>query len=118
MKRILELVAAVEPKSVLYNIRSKDQETDWFKRKKLRRKETDQSSCVQRPIAIRWRRPRCLYVNVEETTPMRSADGTAHGDYVFNICMNRVGSHAVSRILTYQEQQIMVGGCFAGHVSK
>ena len=48
------------------------------------------------------------YGSVEETTSIRSVDGTAHGNNVFNICMNRENSQAVPHILTYQEQQMMV----------
>ena len=39
------------------------------------------------------------YDSVEETTPIRSTDWTAHGDYVFNICMDREDFQAIPNIL-------------------
>ena len=48
------------------------------------------------------------YSSVEETLPKWSADGTAHGDYVFNICMDTEGFQVVPYILAYKDQQMIV----------
>ena len=34
------------------------------------------------------------YGSVEEVTPIRGTDGTAHGDYIFNVVLNREGFQA------------------------
>ena len=46
--------------------------------------------------------------NVKEIIMVCSADGTAHDDFVLNICLNKEGFQAISYILTYQNQQVMV----------
>ena len=39
---------------------------------------------------------------------VRWAGGTAQGDYVLDICLNREGFQAICHILSYQDQQMMV----------
>ena len=41
------------------------------------------------------------YGGVEEVLPARLAAGTAHGDYIINICLNREGFQAISHIIAY-----------------
>ena len=48
------------------------------------------------------------YGSVEEVTTVHSADGTAHGNFVLNICLNRESFQAIPRILTYRDQQMMM----------
>ena len=48
------------------------------------------------------------YNNVKEMTMVHSVDGTAHGDFVLDICLNREGFQAIPHILIYQDQQMMV----------
>ena len=42
------------------------------------------------------------YGSVQEVTQIKSADGTAHGDYVLNTCMDKEGFKAITQILTYK----------------
>ena len=44
------------------------------------------------------------YGSVKEVTTVRSADGTAHSDFILNICLNRVGFQAIPHIQTYRDQ--------------
>ena len=48
------------------------------------------------------------YGSLQETTPIRSADGTAQRDYVFNICHDREGFQAVLNVLTCKDQHMTV----------
>ena len=48
------------------------------------------------------------YGEVDEVTLARSPAGTAHGDYVINMCLNREGFQAIPHIIKYQERNIMV----------
>ena len=45
---------------------------------------------------------------VEEVTQLRAATGTAHGDYVFRMCLNREGFQAIPNIIFCQDRQMMV----------
>ena len=47
------------------------------------------------------------YKSVDELMQI-SADGTAHGDYVLSVCMDKEGFQAISHILTYKDQHMMV----------
>ena len=69
------------------------------------------SHCVQCPNAVKWRHHATYlsaYGSVEEVTELRSMDGTTHGDYANNICINREGSQATAHMLTYKDQQMKV----------
>ena len=44
------------------------------------------------------------YRDVKEISMVRLAGGTAHGDYVQDICVNRKSFQAIPHILTYQDQ--------------
>ena len=48
------------------------------------------------------------YSSVEEVMPVRVADGTAHRDYILNVCLNREGFQAIPHIITYKDQQMRV----------
>ena len=48
------------------------------------------------------------YGDVEEVLLARSAAGTAHGDYILNMCLNREGFQAISHIIAYEDQNMMV----------
>ena len=48
------------------------------------------------------------YGSVEEVTAVHSADRTAHGDFVLNICLNKEGFKDITHMLTFRDQQIMV----------
>ena len=47
------------------------------------------------------------YGNVKEETIVRSADGTAHGDFVLDICLNKESFQAIPHILIYQVQPLL-----------
>ena len=46
--------------------------------------------------------------SVEEVTQLRSTDGTTHGNYALNVCMNRGRFQAIPHTLTFKDQQMMV----------
>ena len=48
------------------------------------------------------------YGGEEEVLPARSAAGTAHGDYIINMSLNREGFQAIPHILAYKDQNMMV----------
>ena len=48
------------------------------------------------------------YDNVKEATIVRSADATVHSDFIVDICLNSEGFQEFPRMLTYQDQQMMV----------
>ena len=68
------------------------------------------------------------YGSVEEITLLRSAAGTAYGDYVFRMCLTREGFQAIPETIVSRERQMMVvveGRCprcwsckQLGHISK
>ena len=68
------------------------------------------------------------YGSVEEITLLRSAAGTAYGDYVFRMCLTREGFQAIPETIVSRERQIMVivegrrPRCWSckqlGHISK
>ena len=41
-----------------------------------------------------------------EVTPVRVTDGTAHGDYILNVCLDEEGFQAIPHITAYKDQQI------------
>ena len=48
------------------------------------------------------------YGSVEEITLLRSAAGTAHGDYMFRMCLTWEGFQAISETIVSRERQMMV----------
>ena len=49
-----------------------------------------------------------LYGSNEEVTPVRAVDGTAHEDYILNVCLNRESFQAIPHIIIYKHLQMMV----------
>ena len=67
------------------------------------------------------------YGSVEEITLLRSAAGTAYGDYVFRMCLTREGFQAIPETIVSRERQMVVvegrrPRCWSckqlGHISK
>ena len=48
------------------------------------------------------------YSSVEEVLPVWTTDRTAHSDYILNICLDREGFQAISHVIAYEDQQMMV----------
>ena len=48
------------------------------------------------------------YGSVEEITLLRSAAGTAYGDYVFRMCLTQEGFQAIPETIVSRERQMMV----------
>ena len=48
------------------------------------------------------------YGDMREVLPARSATGTAHGDYILNMCLNRKGFQAIPHTIAYKDQNMMV----------
>ena len=48
------------------------------------------------------------YGGVEEVLSARSAAGTAHGDYIINMCQNSEGFQAIHHIIAYKDQNMIV----------
>ena len=47
------------------------------------------------------------YGRVEEVLPAGVTDGTAHGDYLLSICLDREGFQVIPYIIAYEYQQMM-----------
>ena len=45
------------------------------------------------------------YSSVETVTPLKSSDGTAHGDYILTISLDREGFQAIPDIITYEQNK-------------
>ena len=48
------------------------------------------------------------YAQVEDLTQLRAAAKTAHGDYAFQLCLNRKGFQTIPDTISCQEKQMMV----------
>ena len=49
-----------------------------------------------------------IYGSVEQVTQITSNSGTAYGDYVFIMCLDREGSNNIPHIIKYPDQSMMV----------
>ena len=43
------------------------------------------------------------YGGEEKVLPARSAAGTAHGDYILDMCLNREGFQTIPHIIAYKD---------------
>ena len=50
----------------------------------------------------------CKYGDIENISKAKSSSGTAHGDYVFTMCLDRGGFAAISHTLEYETQVMTV----------
>ena len=50
----------------------------------------------------------CEYGNIEDIVKAKSSNGTAHGDYIFTMCLERGGFTAISHTLEYENQVMTV----------
>ena len=50
----------------------------------------------------------CEYDDIENITKAKSSSGTAHGDYVFTMCLDRRGFGAIPHTLEYETQVMTV----------
>ena len=50
----------------------------------------------------------CEYGDIEDITKAKSTNGTAHGDYIFTMCLNRAGFTAIPHTLEYKSQVMKV----------
>ena len=48
------------------------------------------------------------YGSVEVVTLLKASDGTAYGDYILTVCLDREGFQAIPHIISYEQQQMMV----------
>ena len=48
------------------------------------------------------------YGNIEEVVKAKSANGTAHGDYIFTMCLDRAGFIAIPHTLDCESQVMTV----------
>ena len=48
------------------------------------------------------------YSSVEAEMQSKASDGTAHGDYILTVCLNKEGFQAIPHIICYEEQQMIV----------
>ena len=50
----------------------------------------------------------CKYGDIEDITKAKSSSGTAHGDYIFTMCLDRGGFQAIPHTLDYETQVMTV----------
>ena len=48
------------------------------------------------------------YEDIEDITTSKSSSGTAHGDYLVNMSLDRKGFTAIPQTIEYEEQTMMV----------
>ena len=48
------------------------------------------------------------YGDIEDAAKVKSPSGTAHGDYLFTMCMDRGGFMAITHTMEYESQKMMV----------
>ena len=43
--------------------------------------------------------------NFSDVTPLKSSDGTAHGDYILTVCLDREGFLTIPHIISHEQHQ-------------